>query len=593
MPKIKSSQKLRAIDKIISCLATGKKRFIEIKNYLEELEGRTYAKGTIQKMIQETTSFIEKTLDGRYRLNQKGRKRLEVLALMGIVDESLMPKEKIPEKLTQQELEHFLWEAADILRGAVQPTRYKFYILPLLFYKRLSDVYEEEYYELLEKYHVEEIARKKFHRFLIPKNCSWEEIRKISKDIGEKLNQTLEQIAKENPELEGVINRTDFNNREELPEARLFKLMEHFSRAKLGNENVEPDVLGRAYEYLIKQFALAEARKGGEFYTPREVVRIMVEILDPKEGESGYDPCVGSAGMLIESHYNLERNGRDPRNLFLYGQELEPFTRAVAKMNVILHDLEAEILHGDTLADPKFLENGGLKKFDFALTNPMWNQDGYRDVIENDRFERFSYGVSPNNSADWGWIQHLLASLKPKGRAGIVLDQGSLFRGASEEKIRKKIIEADLIECVVALPEKIFYNTGAPGCLIFFNKNKSEKRKNKILFVYAAKEFEKLKNMNRLRKEDINRAIEARHRFEGISKYASVVPLEKVKENDYNLSVTRYVNIFEEEKPVNISQVLTQLKDIEKERKEVERKLKSYLEILGYDEFGISNEGKE
>jgi type I restriction enzyme M protein len=174
-----------------------------------------------------------------------------------------MPKEKIPEKLTQQKLEQFLWEAADILRGAVQPPRYKFYILPLLFYKRLSDVYEEEYHELLEKYHVEEIAKKKFHRFLITKNCSWEEIRKISKDIGEKLNQALKQIAKENPELEGVINRTDFNDREELPEARLFKLMEHFSRAKLGNENVEPDILGRAYEYLIKQFALAEARKGG------------------------------------------------------------------------------------------------------------------------------------------------------------------------------------------------------------------------------------------------------------------------------------------------------------------------------------------
>lgn len=491
------------------------------------------------------------------------------------------------EKLTLPLLEQLLWKAANILRGAVEAPDYKHYVLPLLFFKRLSDVHLEEYEERLKKYGDKRIAKDKFHRFNIPDACFWEDVRNVSRDVGQKLNDALARIAKANPELEGVINRSDFNARDRLPEDRLIRLIEHFSKLKLGNNNIEPDVLGQAYEYLIKQFALAEARKGGEFYTPREVVRVLVNILNPHEGYEIYDPCCGSGGMLIVSHYHLKERGENPKNLFLYGQESQVFTWSIARMNVILHDLEANIVHGDTFADPRFLGEGGtLKKFDLVIANPMWNQDGYKELLENDRFGRFNYGVPPNNSADSGWIQHMLVSLKRGGKMGVVLDQGVLFRGGSEGEIRKQIIEDDLVECVVALPEKIFYNTGAPGCLLFLNKNKLPERKGKILFIYAANGYEKLRNMNRLRDEDIQAIVNAHRHLKTIEKYSSLATLEKVRENDHNLTVTRYVDVLEEDEQVDISQVWRNLKELETERARVDQKLKAYLRELGLDHDG-------
>jgi len=492
-------------------------------------------------------------------------------------------QQKLSEKkITLQELEQYLWKAADILRGPIEVSEYKNYILTLLFYKRLSDVYVEEYEENIEKYGDESIAREKFHRFVILQGCLWEDIRQVGTDIGQKLNDALDSITKANPELEGVINRTDFNDKERLSEDRLVKLIEHFSRIKLGNKNVDPDVLGQAYEYLIKQFADTAGKKGGEFYTPKEVVRTMVKILDPDEEYKTYDPACGSGGMLVEAHYHLKNKGKDPRKLFLHGQEINVFTWAIAKMNVLLHDMEAKIYQGDTFSNPKFLESGGIKKFNIVLANPMWNQDGYKSAMENDRFNRFIYGIASNSSADWGWIQHMLASLKENGRMGIVLDNGVLFRGGAEGKIRKKVIEKDLVECVIALPEKLFYNTGAPGCISILNKNKREERKNKVLFIYASNGFEKLKAMNKLRDEDIDKIVNAYREFKDIEKYAKVVPLDKIKENDYNLSVTRYVDVFDEEEKVDISNVQSELKEIEKQRKQIEEKLGEYLEELGY-----------
>jgi type I restriction enzyme M protein len=491
----------------------------------------------------------------------------------------------VTEKLTQQELEQTLWKAADILRGAVRPERYGTYMFPLLFFKRLSDVWIEEYEQALKKYKNKEAAQQKFvHRFTIPEGCFWTDIRKETKNPGQRLNTVLEKIAKSNPELEGVINRTDFNQQEEIPQDRLIKLIEHFSPQTLGNSNVPPDVLGNAYEYLLKQFNEIAPQRAGEFYTPRGVVRVMAQILNPTEGEEIYDPCCGSGGMLIVSYYHLASQGKDPKKLFLYGTELNAETWAMAKMNVALHDLEAEIKQGDTLADPKFLEGAGLKKFDIAITNPMWNQDGYKEVVQNDRLGRFDYGTPPDGTADWAWIQHMLASLKPSGRMGIVLDQGALFRGGAEGQIRKKIVEEDLIECVVTLPEKIFYNTGAPGCLLFLNKNKPKERKGQVLFVYAGKDFEKLKNMNWLKDEHINKIVKAQKEFKDVAKYAEVVSADRVKENDCNLSVARYVDVFDEEEPVDVAQVWRELKKLETERSTIDDKLKGYLKELGYDQ---------
>jgi type I restriction enzyme M protein len=491
----------------------------------------------------------------------------------------------VEEPLTQQELEGWLWKAADILRGAVRNERYGSYILPLLFFKRLSDVYQDEYKEALQRYKSEKVAKESFvHKLAnIPKGCLWDDIRKETKNVGGKLNDVLGEIARANPDLDGVINRTDFNKPEEIPSDRLAKLVEHLSQKSLGNSRVPADVLGNAYEYLLKQFNEIAPTRAGEFYTPREVVKVMVEILDPSEGAEIYDPCAGTGGMLIVSHYHLLSKKKEPKRLFLYGQEINAETCAIARMNVILHGLEAEIRQGDTLADPKFLEGNGLRKFDFVLANPMWNQDGYRDLMENDRLDRFPYGIAPVSSADWGWIQHMLASLKPNGRMGVVLDQGALFRGGAEGNIREKVVENDFVECVVALPEKIFYNTGAPGCLIFLNKNKPHEKKEKVLFVYAAKDFEKLKNMSRLRDQDIGKTVQTYRDFSDVSKRAALVSLEKVRQNDYNLSVTRYVDVFEEEEQVDVSQVWHELKTLESERQTIDEQLRTFLRQLGYE----------
>lgn len=493
-----------------------------------------------------------------------------------------MAQQKLSEeKMTREELGQHLWKAADVLRGPIEVSEYKNYILSLLFYKRLSDVFAEEYQENLEKYRDEDIAREKFHRFPIPSGCLWEDIRQIGANIGQRLNEALDSITKANSELEGVINRTDFNDKERLSEDRLIKLIEHFSGVKLGNRNVDPDVLGWAYEYLINQFADTAGKKGGEFYTPKEVVRTMVKVLDPDEGYEIYDPACGSGGMLIQAHYHLKDKGKDPRKLFLYGQEINVLTWAIAKMNVLLHDMEAFIYQGDTFSNPKFLErDGSLKNFDIVLANPMWNQDGYKSAMESDQFNRFVYGIAPNSSADWGWIQHMLASLKPSGRMGIVLDNGVLFRGGAEDRIRKKAVDRDLVECVIALPEKLFYNTGAPGCILILNKDKQAERKEKVLFIYASNGFEKLKNMNRLRDEDIDKIATVYKEFRDIDKYAKVVPLESIRANDYNLSVSRYVDVFGEDKQVDIPLVLEELNSLEGARFEIEGKLKNYLKEI-------------
>lgn len=494
-----------------------------------------------------------------------------------------MQEKLVTEELTSQEIEQLLWKAADILRGAVRPEGYGNYILPLLFFKRLSDVYLEEYQALLEKFGSEEIAAKKFHRFFIPEGCLWDDIRQFSQNVGQKLNETLAQIAKSNPILDGVINRADFNKQDEIPQDRLIRLVEHFSQVKLGNEDVTPDILGTVYEYLLKKFNEVAPQRAGEFYTPREVIKAMVGMLDPVEGCEIYDPCCGSGGMLIESHYHLLKNGKDPKKLFLHGQEINGDTWAIAMMNVMLHDMEAELHQGDSFADPKFIVESSLKKFDIVIANPMWNQDGYKALMESDPFGRFVYGIASNSSADWGWIQHMLSSLKPKGRMGIVLDQGALFRGGAEGKIRKEIIKKDLVECVVALPEKLFYNTGAPGCLLFLNKDKPSNRRAKILFINAVRGFEKRKNMNQLRDEDIEGIADAYEHFKDIEKYSKLADLESIRANDYNLNVPRYADVLDDEEQVDVAKTWQELRRLESERQLVDQSVKNFLQELGYE----------
>ena len=497
-----------------------------------------------------------------------------------------------PRKVTREELNSLVDKAADLIRTAVD---YKF-ILVLLFLKRLNDVWKVEKQQvkerllkefgLSEKEAEEEAEKEVHHTFNIPKQFLWDEVTKEVKTLPEKLATAISEIAKLNPELQGVINRVDFLEFARNQENRelLRQLVELFNKYDLGGEEVSPDILGDAYEHILMKFA-PEKAKEGEIYTPREVIRLMVEILDPKPGESVYDPACGSGGMLILSHLHVaEKYGEEEtRKLFLFGQERNPEIYAVCQMNLILHDIKnANIANGDTLDYPRFRENERLKQFDIVIANIPWNQDGYGEerLKKADFRERFSFGYPPQNSADWAWIQHMLASAKENGRIGLVVDNGCLFRGGSEKRIREKIIEKDWIECVILTPEKLFYNTGAPGAIIIFNKNKVPERRNKILFINASNEYiqhPSVRRLNSLSKENIDKIVNAYKKFAEIAGFSRVVNIDEIKNNDYNLNVTLYVMPIEEKEQIDISKEFFELKELEKERQEVMMKLEQYV----------------
>lgn len=495
------------------------------------------------------------------------------------------------EKLTRSDIERILKKAADLIRTRVD---YKF-ILILLFLKRISDKweleFEEAYKEALNDGLSEEEAKKEaksstYHEFDLPEEFLWENITKNVNSLPETLSQALKKIAELNPELKDVVDRADFiqftTSKENFEILR--QLVELFSEKRL--HHVSPDVLGDAYEWVLRYFAPQKAKEG-EVYTPREVIKLIVEMLDPKPGESVYDPACGSGGMLIAAykHVEEEKGKEEADKLFLYGQEANSTTYALCKMNLYIHDIRNPLIaYGDTLLSPKFKEGAEIKKFDVVIANPPWNQDGYgEDTLKKAEFwqKRFSYGFVSKQSADWAWIQHMLASAKDNtGRVGIVIDNGCLFRGGKEKAIRSKVIEEDLLECVILLPEKLFYNTGAPGAILIFRKNKPEERKNKVLFINASQEYEQhpeVRKLNRLGEKHIKKIVEAYKKFGDIKDFARVVPHEEIRENDYNLNVTLYVFPEEKEEEIDVMKEWEGLTEIEKDLNNVEKQIKEYL----------------
>jgi len=492
--------------------------------------------------------------------------------------------QKMP-KLDKEKLGNFLWAAADLLRGAIDSSEYRHYIFGLLFLKRLSDQFDEEREKV--KGDPEDPDN---YQFFVPKRARWKNIRKVSEGIGNAIDKAFGALEESNLELlEKVLTRIQFEDTDKLPDKTLSKLILHFSQPEfnLANANLaEPDILGRAYEYLIKQFADDAGKKGGEFYTPEGVVRLLVHILNPEERMTICDPACGSGGMLIESIKYLKDHGMNPNNISIFGQEKNLNTWAIAKMNLLLHNvLHGRIERGDTMEKPKLLNGSHLMQFDIVIANPMWNQKEWsRELFESgDPYGRVLYGVPPKSSGDWMWVQHMLATLNNTGRLGIVLDNGALFRGQREGKIRKAVVEADLIEGVVALPPNLFYNTGAPGCLIIINKNKSEDLENKVFFIHAEKEYEEGKAQNFLKYEHIDKIVKVYRKKEEVEKFSAIIDLEEIKENDYNLNVSRYIDILPEEEPIDVAECIKELKKLQDERAELEKEFQKNMEELGYE----------
>ncbi|WP_417430960.1 type I restriction-modification system subunit M [Kiloniella sp.] len=493
-------------------------------------------------------------------------------------------------QLTLDQLETHLWGAADILRGSIDSGDYKHYIFGLLFYKRLCDVWEEEYEERLAEYHDAELAADPDeHRFHIPEGHFWKDVRKHASNIGEHLNVSFHAIEDANFRLKDVFQDVDFNNKQRFPDAMLEKLLQHFEKHRLRRCDVEPDMLGNAYEYLIAQFADDAGKKGGEFYTPKMVVRLLVECLQPEEGMSVYDPTCGSGGMLLEAFHHLERQNKNPHSLSLYGQEKNLNTWAICQMNLFLHDIDDSFVErGDTLRDPKHLVEGevkAIKTFDRVLANPPFSLKawGHEDWKDGDKFGRSLYGCPPKSYGDLAFVQHMLASLKDGGILGVVLPHGILFRGGAEGKIRKGLLEDDLIDTVIGLGPNLFYGAGIPACILILRKNKPAVRKGKVLIINGSEEIIEGKAQNHLSKDNIKRLSEAFHAHSDQDKFARVVELEEIEANDHNLNISRYVSTEEEEEVIDVAAELLKLKHLQAQRNVAESKMMGFLKELGYD----------
>lgn len=491
-------------------------------------------------------------------------------------------------------LENWLWDAACIIRGPVDAPKYKEYILPLIFLKRLSDVYEDELEALGEAArYVLSREDRELVRFYIPENALWPNIAKRTTGLGEYLTKAVRDVARENPKLQGVIDIVDFNatvaGQPILSDEQLRALIQILSRHRLGLKDVEPDILGRAYEYLIRKFAEGSGQSAGEFYTPREVAVLMANILDPGPGERIYDPACGSGGLLIKSFLRFrEQYGHDPRIAppRFYGQEINPTTFAMARMNAFIHDMEADIRLGDTIARPAFLNaDGSLRTFDKVTANPMWNQKFPVEIYEHDPYARFSFGVPPSSSADWGWIQHMYASLTEGGKMAVVLDTGAVSRGSGnqgsnrERDIRRAFVERDVVECVILLPENLFYNTTAPGIILVINKAK--RNPGEILLINASKLFAKGRPKNYLADEHVERIAAVYHGWTAEEGLSAIITTEEAARNDYNLSPGRYVAQNGGEEVLPLEEALVRLQEAEEVRAAADRELDEILKVLG------------
>ena len=467
------------------------------------------------------------------------------------------------------QLENHLWESANILRGPVDAADFKTYVFPLLFFKRISDVHDDEHAAALEEFDGDEEAAlfPENYRFQIPEKCHWRDVRKVTSNVGQALQTAMRGIEQANPHtLYGIFGDSQWTNKDRLSDALLRDLIEHFSQLPLGVTAAEADVLGQAYEYLIKKFADATNRKAGEFYTPRSVVRLMVEILDPRERESIYDPTCGTGGMLLEAIHHVKETHGDVRTLWgkLYGQEKNLTTSAIARMNLFLHGAtDFQIVRGDTLRSPAFFSGDDLGTFDCVIANPPFSLEKWGDEVwASDPFGRNFAGIPPAKSGDFAFVQHMIRSRAPKtGRMAVVLPHGALFRMGKEGAIRKKILGMDLLEAVIGLGPNLFYGTGLAACILVFRQKKKRNRKNKVLIVDASKEFKSGRAQNELLPEHVQRIHGWVRDYKDVEGIARLVTLDEIAANDHNLNIPRYVEPKIDQETLTVEEAMKRLED--------------------------------
>jgi type I restriction enzyme M protein len=519
-------------------------------------------------------------------------------------------------KLDLDTLKSWLWDSADILRGSIDSSDFKNYILNLLFLKRVNDVFEEQVEKAIaEGMDAEEAEDEPFIK--VPSDARWAFITNKTEGLGIALDKAFAAIEqdednKDNLGFDNVLTATKFGDTERLSNEVIQQLLRHFSKHSLRNEDLyKPDFLGDAYEYLIEQFAGDAGKKGGEFYTPRGVVKLIVGLIQPQPGHKVYDPTCGSGGMLIEAarYIGQQPNGLvgDIPNVQLFGQEKNLGTWAIGKLNMVLHRYEsADLQKGDTLTHPQHkTDDTSLMLFDRVIANPPFSQNKWWSPIESnlqkkidpktgketeispnynkevvDPYGRFQYGIPPRGYADLGFMQHMISVLKQNGRAGVVLPHGTLFRGGTEGKIRTKLLQADLIEAIVGLPSALFYNTGIPASIWIINKSKAESLQKKVIIIDASSNYKEGKNQNSLEAEHLTKVLEAYDGLVDMDKFMRIVPMTEIQENDYNLNISRYIDTSEPEPRVDIKIVRQNIVELETKAAGIDAELQAFLKAI-------------
>jgi len=465
--------------------------------------------------------------------------------------------------ISQRDLESYLWGAANLLRGTIDPGEYKNIIFPLMFFKRISDAYDEEFEIALSESNgdLEYASFSENHRFQIPDGAHWKDIRTITSNVGKSIKDAMTKIENANiDKLSGIFGDTNWTNKERLSDKNLIDLIEHFSSINLSVKNIPQDEFGNAYEYLIKKFADDSGHTAAEFYTNRTVVRLMALICDPKSGETVYDPTCGSGGMLLNALLLAKEKGEEYRNIKLYGQEINLITSAIARMNMFIHGIEDfEIVRGDTLSNPAFIENDKVMQFDVVMANPpysvsKWNRESWK----HDKWKRNAYGLPPQGNADYAFFQHIIASMKEgTGRCAILFPHGILVRDA-EYSMRKKIIEEDIIEGIIGLGENLFYNSSMEACIVICNKKKPLDIKGKIIFINAKNEIVREKTQSYLTEENIKNIWKTYLSHKDLQFFSAVIGTEQIIKNDYNLNIKHYIK---DERYIDKKLLSTPIKD--------------------------------